>query len=68
VDKYEDEIEAEMMKGLVEKERKHSISYVIREIEEKSKTNEFQKIIQQTLKEAIGKPKKDKWFNIFTSK
>jgi hypothetical protein len=66
--KYEDEIEEGMMKGTVEKEKKHLIPNVIKEIEEKSKTNEFQKIIKQTLREASAKPKKDKWFNIFKSK
>ena len=67
--KYENEIEAEMMRELAEKEKKHSVSYVMREIGEKSKTIELQKQIQQTLQEAIEKPKKDKkWFNIFNSK
>ena len=66
--KYEDEIEIEMMKGAVEKEKKHLVTNVIKEIEDKSKTNEFQKIIQQTLRDASEKPKKDKWFNIFKRK
>lgn len=66
--KYDDEIEAEMMKEIVEKEKKHSIPNVIKEIEEKSKTNEFKKIIDQTIREASEMPKKDKRFNIFRRK
>ncbi|MHB8084661.1 MAG: hypothetical protein ACYDHZ_02405 [Dehalococcoidia bacterium] len=57
-----------MMRGAVEKEKKHLISNVLKEIEDKSKAHEFQKIIKETIYEARTKPQKAKWFDIFKNK
>ena len=57
-----------MMKGMLEKEKKHRVSNTINEIDDKAKANALQKIVQETMYEASTKPKKNKWFDIFKSK